>query len=709
MATLQNIRNRGGLLVSIVIGLALVAFIVGDALSSGASIFNRSRNSVGEIAGEDISIQDYQKKVEQNENTAKSMNNIAALTEEQQNMLRENTWQQIIMDILMTEQYNQLGINVSGEELYDVMLGDNMSPEIRQRFADPNTGEVDLERIRTFVKQLLESPDNTPQKIYWLNLEEEVSTARKLTKYNTLLSKALYTTDAQATEAAQNNATKSDISFVMKSYNSISDSAVKVSDSEIKTYYNNHQKLFDQPESRKIAYVNFDIEASPEDYMETEAWVKDLVAELIKTEDAGEFVNLSSDKKFDRAFYAKDDIENKDLAEFVFTTTNTDSVYGPYMEGSAYKIARVADKKMLPDSVRARHILIQTNTYEQSKALADSLAELVRKGGDFEALAKQYSVDQNSAVNGGDLGWFNSATMIQPLSDSAFFSKKNEVKVVMTQSGAHVLQTTDLSKPVEKVQIAIVEKEIIPSQATTDNIYNNALVFANGLKTLEELDKKTSESGVTKRIATINKNDRAISGMENAREFVRQIYLSETPGEVVMTTDGSEIFENGNKFTIAVLTEVNEEGIAPLNTTVKENIKRELIRQKKAELLKKELETALQGSGSLMSVAQKANVEIMDATDITFNSFQLPGAGIEPKVIATASLLEQGKLSPVIDGNQGVYVIMVNNRVTEDITPDMIQQTKMGMAQSNMYRANYQAMQALMKNGEIKDLRYKFY
>lgn len=708
MATLQNIRNRGGLLVSIVIGLALVAFIVGDALSSGASIFNRSKNSVGEIAGENISIQDYQKKVEKNENTIKATNNISALNDEQQNMLRENTWQQIVMDILMNDQYQQLGIDVTGEELYDVMLGDNMSPEIRQRFADPNTGEIDVERLRTFVKQLLEAPDNTPQKIYWLNLEEEVGTTRKLTKYNALLSKGLYITDAQATEAAQNNATKSDISFVMKSYSSISDSAVKVSDSEIKTYYNDHQKLFDQQESRKIAYVNFDIEASPEDYRETESWVKDLEKEFVKTEDAGEFVNLSSDKKFDKTYYSKGEIENEGLAEFIFSAASTDSVYGPYLEGSTYKIAKAASKKMLPDSVRARHILIRDNSPERTQAIADSLADVLKKGGDFETLAKQYSVDQNSAINGGDLGWFSAGTMIQPLSDSAFFAKKNEIKVVMTQAGAHVLQTTDLAKPVEKVQIAIVEKEIAPSQATTDKIYNNALTFANGLKTTQDLDKKTSESGITKRIATVNKNDRTISGMENAREFVRQIYLSETPGQVVMTTDGSEIFENGNKFTIAVLTEVSEEGIAPLNS-VTDNIKRELIRKKKAELLKKELETALQGSGSLMSVAQKANAEVMEATDVTFNSFQLPGAGIEPKVIATASLLEQGKLSPVIDGNQGVYVIMVNNRETEDITPDMIEQAKMGMMQSNMYRANYQAMQALMKNGEIKDLRYKFY
>lgn len=278
---------------------------------------------------------------------------------------------------------------------------------------------------------------------------------------------------------------------------------------------------------------------------------------------------------------------------------------------------------------------------------------------------------------------------------------------MLTQYGAHVVQVTDMAKPVEKFQIATIEKEVTPSAKTTNKIYNDARTFATNISSTEDFNKKVEESGLTKRIASVDKNEKTVAGMDNARDMIRRIYMAEEPG-VVTTTDGSIIFENGNKYTIAVLTEIDEEGIAPINN-VASNIKRILIQKKKAEQLKKELADIQNNSESLLSVAQKAGLEVKEATDITFNSFQIPGAGIEPKVIAASSILEQGKISAPIEGNQGVYIIMVNNRTSEEITPEMIQQTKEAMKQANMYRANYQSFQTILKNGEVKDERYKFY
>lgn len=706
MATLQTIRNRGGLLVSIVIGLALIAFIVGDALTSGSHLLSGDRNQVGEIGGKSISIIDYQNEVAKNEETVKIMNRTGALTDEQQTMIRENTWNKMVMDELMNREYEETGINVSGDELYDLMLGNNIHPTVRQALADPQTGEIDLDRARMVIKSIMEAPGNDPNKIYWLNLEDEISTSRLMSKYNNLLTKSLYITDEQAKEMAESSATTSDISYIVKNYSTIDDSTITVSSSEIKDYYNKNKKRFEQPESRNIVYVNFDIAPSGEDYTETEKVVADMVSEFAETVDPLEFVNLSSDQKADRNFYAKAEITNDSLADFLFSGKG--GVYGPYLEDNAYKITRVASEKMLPDSVRARHILIQENDYNHAMALADSLAGLLKKGADFESLAKTYSKDQASAINGGDLGWFNQKMMVQPFSDTAFFAKKNDIKVVTTQFGVHILQVTDMAKPTSKIQIATVEKEIIPSAKTTNKIYNDARTFATGIKTLEDFDKKVNEAALTKRIATINKNDKQVAGMDNAREMVRQIYLSEDPGKIVLTSDGTEIFENGNKYTVAVLTEIAEEGISPVNN-VASGIKRILVQKKKADILKKELEAAKSGSESLLSIAQKAGLEVKEATDISFNSFQIPGAGIEPRVIAASSVTEQGKVSEPIEGNQGVFLVLVNNRTQEEVTPEMIQNTKQGMTQANMYRTNYQALQAIMKNGEVKDTRYKFY
>lgn len=706
MAALQTIRDRGGLLISIVIGLALAAFIIGDALSSGSSVFNSERNQAGEIAGESVSIMDYQNMVGQQEELIKAMNGLSALNEEQQTMLRNNIWQQLVMTKLMDAEYEEIGLGVSSEELYDIMLGDNMSPSIRQLFADPTTGTVDKERARTIVSQILESPDQG-QKAYWLNMEKEIGENRKLTKYHDLVGKALFITDEQATENAAGNVSKADISYIVKNYNTIDDSTISISNKEIETYYQENQARFQQEESRRIAYVNFDIDPSGEDYAETEKAVAELVDEFAASDEPMEFVNLTSDRKADLAYYKKSELGNDSVANYLFAHKNR--VYGPYLENNAYKISRVGSVKMLPDSVRARHILIapQNNNYAQAKAVADSLANLLKKGANFEQLARANSTDQNSAVNGGDLGWFNQRTMVQPFSDTVFFAKRNEIKVVVTQFGAHVVQVTQRAKPVEKIQVATIEKEITPSNKTTNKIYNDARHFASQIANAEDFNKQAEEQGLTKRIATVNKNDKTIAGMDNARDMIRQIYLAEEPG-LVKTTDESIIFTNGNKYTVAILTQIDEEGTTPIRQ-VSATIKRILMQQKKAELLKKELAGLMSGSESLLSVAQKAGVDVKEAAEVSFNSFQIPGAGIEPRVIAAASVTEQGKLSMPIEGNQGVYVLMVNSRTNEEVTPEMVQEARTNMAQMNLYRANYQAVQAIIKHGEVKDQRYKFY
>lgn len=713
MATLQKIRNRGGLLVSIVIGLALVAFIVGDALSSGASLLNRSKNQVGEIGGEAISIQEYQQKVANNEETVKSMNNLPSLNEEQQRMIRENTWNQIVSENIMQKEYENLGLGVSSDELYDFTLGENMHPNIKQLFTDPQTGAFDKNDARQRIQYILNAPSDNMQaqasKQYWLSMEDQVETARKQEKYNSLLMKGMFVPDEIVKEMAENASTTVDISFIMKSYNTVSDSAVKVTNNEIKDYYNSHKYLFEQNEARQIVYVNYDISASAEDIQETEEWVKESMPEFATVNDIIEFANLSSEKRFQPKYYKKGEIGNEGLDEFIFTEKGT-GVYGPYLQDNAYNIARVADRKILPDSVKARHILIPTNTMEIARAekLADSLAGLIRKGGDFDELARKYSADQQTAVNGGDLGWFTQEMMIPAFSDSAFISKKNEVKITKTPYGFHVLQVTDRTTPVEKVLLGIIAKDITPSQQTINKLYNDARTFANDINTLADFDAAVTANNQTKRIANLGKNDATIPGIENAREIIRQAYLADKPGYILKDKEKSPIFETGDKFTVAVLTNIQQEGIASL-ASVTPMIRTELIRKKKGEIISKELESAISGSQSLLSVAQKANAQVLDATDISFSSFQIPGAGIEPKLISEVVTLQENQISKPIIGNQGVYVVVVNSKTVDTVTPEQIEMVKRSLQQQNMTKIYYQTLPALIKKAGVTDARYKFY
>lgn len=710
MATLQSIRNRGSFIVTIFIGLALVAFIVGDALSSGSSWFNGSKNAVGVVAGEKITGIDYHNKLTENEEMLKGMNGLTALTEEQQVALRENTWRQMVMNIVMGREFKELGIDVGKEELYDLLLGNDVSPIIRQLFANPNTGELNREDMQRTVGFLVDAQEDTPQKALWLNIEKQVKEARKEQKYQNLILKSMFTPDSMLEDRIDNTVNVADISYTVKYYSSVSDSLIDVSDVEIKNYYNEHLPLFQQGESRRIAYVNFEVKASDEDIEETRKWVEELSVDFENAEDLQDFVNLSSDEKFENYYYARTEIEDEELANFAFSGNN--AVYGPYKNDDCFMISRVADVKYLADSVRVRHILLDGNGSNPKDLmhLADSLAKAIRRGADFEKLAGENSVDHNTAVNGGDLGWLSQKMMNSVLRDSLFFAKKGDVRVIPTRAGIELLQITDFTKPLKKVRLATVKKEIFPSQKTINLVYNEARMFVTGIQGIKDFDDKIEASNLTKRIANIDKNDRTISGLKNARDLVRHVYLTDKTNTVVKTSDDNMIFDGGNIFTVAVLTDINEEGTAPLEI-VGIQIKNELIRKKKARILEEEMRDAVSGSESLLSVASKLGVEVKEVRGLNFSGFQFGGEGIEPVIISSAMNLPDGVISEPVVGNRGVYLLMVDNRETGENTAEIRDDVK-NYVEKMKYTAVLQMqgpIEALIKNAKVEDLRYKFY
>jgi peptidyl-prolyl cis-trans isomerase D len=708
MATLQKIRNRAGVLVAVVIGAALLAFIAGDLLKSGGSLLTSSRNEVAEIAGESVSIRDFQNRVNHTVEINKMMTGQSALSSEQLDRLREQVWQQLVQEIVMTQEYDELGISISPEELFDMVQGKNIDPMIRQMFQDEN-GQVDSKKIVATLKNLIEAPAGTPQKAYWLNIEEALKTQRALTKYNTLIQKGLYIPSAYAQNISEANSKKVDFSYVVKKYSDIADSTIQVSGSEVKSYYEDHKELFKQTESRKIEYITFDVDPSADDYQYTEKWINDLKADFIAAENNAQFVELNSDTKFNGFFQKDGEILNKELNDFMFKAKKGD-LYGPYFENETYKIAKLNDVKMLPDSVKARHILIRpiNGDIKKAEAKADSIKNLLSKGAKFAAMAKQFSDDQGSAVNGGDLGWFGAKRMVKPFSDAAFNSKKNEIKVVLTQFGAHVIQVTKKSKAVKKVQVAIVDRKVEPSQKTFQKIYAEARKFAGNNQTREAFDKAIETENLTKRVANLRKNSQNVAGLENSRELIRAAYQTDDKENILVNSEEAGVFEFGTKFVVAVLADIKEEGYADVQD-VKNIIAREIRKDKKADIISKELTGNMKGSQSLLSVAQKENLEVKDASNISFQSFQIPGAGIEPNVIASSALLEKGKISEPIKGNQGVYVILVNNVTKNELKKEDVANFKNRLEQGYQYRTNYQAFQALKENANVVDKRYKFY
>jgi len=709
MAALQTIRSRGSVLVGIIIGLALFAFIVGDALSSGSTIFGH-KTEVGIVDGQSLSIIDYQNKIKKRESILQVETGTNSLNDKQQKQLRQQIWQEMISDIVMGQQYSELGLSVEPEEMYQLIYGDNMSPIVAKMFTNPSTGIVDKNKARQTIKAIIESPNNNMYKYWWIQKEKEIKSNRLMAKYGSLLSNSRYVTDAELNEKGNEEANKVDISYIMKGYNTISDTAVVVKAAEVKAYYEKYKAKYQQNESREILYVNFPIKPSLEDVDLTKKAIQKLIPEFSTTTTPGEFVNLSCDKKFDPNYYSKDEIKNDELANYLFA--KKDSVFGPYEEDNSYMVSRAIDYKLLPDSIRIRHILLQVEqgkNIESLRPLADSLANEISKGADFGKIATTYSKDQKSAINGGNLGeWFIQTALPRTLSDAAFFSKKGEIKVVKTVYGLHIVQRTDMTKPKIKVQYATLTKEIMPSNKTINNINNQARVFASNVLTLDDFNKKVEKSNLTKRSAKLGKNDETIAGLKNCRDLIRETYLTEDPKSIIKSSDGTVIFDNGSAYTVAVLTNINEEGNAPI-ASVSPSIYRILKNKKKGEIIKKELAENIKGSSSLTSIAQKSGVNVLDANDLKFSSLQLAGSGLEPNVVATATNTKQGVIAGPIEGNNGIFVIVVNNVKKDIMSKEELAKIKASLIQDFGYRVAYQAIPALLENAKIVDERYKFY
>lgn len=703
MATLEKLRNRAGTLVAVVIGLALLAFILGDLFGSGGSLFSRNQFEIAEIAGKSISYQNYQERVDHIAELNKVSRRVNALDEQTMENIREEVWNQIVQENVLGPSYNNLGIAVSSDELFDMVQGNNLHPIIRQEFGNPQTGEVDVAMVDQFLRNL----DNDPsgfQRAIWLYLEDIIIKDRLYTKYNNLIRKGLYVTNLQAKNSAASRSTRVDMSFVVKRYSSIADSLISVSSSEISSYYRDNEQNYKQQASRDVEYVVFPIEPSQEDFKIAEEWINDIEDEFKSASDPVQFTNLNSDTPFNEKYYKESELSNKEVADWAFSAKEGDFME-PIFDADSYLMANLVDIKFLPDSVKARHILLSTNVQSQPefdavKQKADSLFEVVKRSRrNFAEIAKEFSDDPGSGANGGDLGWFPEGAMVKPFNDACFNGKKGDIVMVQSQFGYHIIEIQELGKLTKKVQVAILERNVIPSSKTYQNIYQKASEFAGTNSTYEQFTAAAQEQKLSKRVASnLRELDKRIAGLENPREMVRWAYKEEVNAV-------SPVFEFGDNFVVATLKAVREEGVAPL-AQVQNDIKAELTKQKKAEILKEQFATAMGNASTIQDLATGISAEVQEAPGITFTSFTLPAVGFEPSVVAAGVNSAEGKLVGPIEGNSGVFALAVNAINVEEIDKDVEATRMLNLYQSRSMRETYEAVK---ENADIKDLRSKFF
>ena len=601
MAALNTIRTKGGVVVAVLISLALLSFLLGDLTNSSGSMFGSSNQNVGSIMDTEVSIKEYSNTIDKITLAQQMLTGNESQTEEATSAIRSQAWDKIIRENIFGEDLKELGLLVSKEESVDMLNGEYISPVLRSIFVNNQTGGYDYSTVSGFIKNIDADPTGRAGQ-FWSYIEEEIVDEREMTKYFSLIEQGIYITENEVkqTVAASNN--NYSFEFISKPVYTVADSLVSVTDSEIKKYYEANKKKFRSVETRDVEYVIYEALPSEEDYANAAKEVAEIAADFDKSTDLQQFVNLNSSTNFDPRFKKATEL-SAELSAYAFDT-NKASIYGPALSGDIYTTAKVIETKLLPDTLGAKHILVAAT----DRVLADSLIKVLKRDrSKFSELASQFSMDQNANLSGGDLGLFNMEQMIPEFSAAIAASRKGDIISVDTQFGIHVVEVTEIGKKFPKVQLAVVDYVVNPSNKTSQITYSKATEFANAVNSKGiDFDTAVSEQGTSKRVAKLRAGDREIQGLDGTTEIVRWAFENEA-GAI------SDVVAIGEQNIVARVASANEHGTLSLQNAAA-SIRMVLMNEKKSEYLTAQLS----GLTTLAEMATKLEVEVATATGINF-------------------------------------------------------------------------------------------
>lgn len=712
MATLQKIRSKGPLLV-IVIGLALFAFIAGDAWKVLQP--HQGKQDVGEVNGEVLSAQDYQKMVDELSEVIKMTNGLNSLTEDQLNNVKDQVWQSYVNNKLIAEQAKKLGLKVTDAEI-QAIIDQGTHPLLMQTpFRNPQTGMFDKDMLKKFLVDYanMDASKMPAQYVeyyqkmgaFWKFVEKTLAESTLAQKYQNLVTKSLISNPVSAEDAFKSRTEQSDLLLAGVPYSSISDSTIQVSDSEIKDRYNEKKEQFKQlVETRDIRYIDVKVVPSDADRKAVEKEVTEYSNQLAKTDaDFGTFVRSTgssvnySDVPVNKTVFPADVAARLD-------STGVNEVYGPYYNQTddSYNAFKVLAKVSSPDSIQFRQIQVYADTEEKTKTLADSIYNALKGGADFAAIAKIYGqTGEASWVNsqsweGAELDADNSkfinALLNQPVNELTNLNvgQANLILQVMNKKG---MQT--------KYKVAVVKRPVEFSKETYNAAYNKFSQFVAQNTTIDSMVKNAEESGYTLTPrADLSSAEHYVGGVRSTREALKWIFAAK-PGEV------SPLYECGENdhLMVVALDKIHEAGYRDLNS-VAEMLKSEIRRDKKADQIMADMK-------KFNSIAQVKGMKDAVSDSVKHVTFSAPAyisvtRASEPVIGAVAAKTAVNKVSAPIKGNAGVYMIQVyaKDKGTEKFDAKQEEATLNNMA---VRIVGSQLINDLYQKAKIEDKRYLFF
>jgi peptidyl-prolyl cis-trans isomerase D len=713
MSIIQKIRDKAAWLVFGLIAVSLIGFLLMDASVGNRRMAGSTSGTIGSVNGDKLDFADFEKQVSENEDRYKSQG--YPVNDMLTQNIREEVWKEFEDNAVLATEYQKLGIEVTDKELNDMLVGPNALQEIKRAFTDPNTGIFDsqqaaakINQLRTIYRSNRKSDQNyaLAQNFFEQAVPQFIK-ARLREKYISLVGLSTYVPKWMIEKTNSDNSQIASINYVKVPYQTIPDSTIKISDAEVQAYLDNHKAQFQQEESRAINYVSFSAAPTSGDSASIFQQVQTLKQEFGSTSDVESFMARNgTETNYTDSYIAKSKLTGPRKDSII--AASKDAVIGPYLDGNNFVLARIMDIKTLPDSVHARHILVglvdpKTNQPKMDdttgKFKIDSLKSLIDKGQPFDSVAFHNSDDESSRIKGGDLGYFGQGQMVKEFNDYSFSGKKGEMKIVKTQFGYHLIEILDQKNFEPAYKIANFSRRIEPSQETDQNASGLASQFAGENRNKDSYDAAVRKENLrTSNAQDIKPADFNIQVLGSSRSLVRWIYGAKL-GEV------SESFPIGDKYVVAIVTEINQKGTISL-AKARPMIEPILRNQKKAEIISTKIGTA----ATLESVASTMAQPVSHVDSIQFSSPYIPNVGPEPKVVGYSfdKQLAGKAVSVPVGGNEGVFVLKVENISAKANYNVDIEQARHSMLQSQESLIQRAGADALKKKAKIEDDRGKF-
>ena len=687
MAVLEKIRVKLGILISILIAIALLSFII-DPNTLGSTLQSMSKeNNVGQMGGKPVTYREFFTAVEQNTSLMQALSGGSANTEQAQTQVRDMTWNQFFNERVFFPKVKAAGFNVEDAEMVSLLQGENPSPIIAQQrmFTDEN-GLFSPEAVKEFVSQM-DLDESGVSRRYWDYLKEQVYAQQMYGKYLSALRNSSTLSTAEIERAIAEGNTTRDVDFFIVPVNFGVDSSLQITSAEVSKYYNDRKDLFVQKANRDIEYVMYEVVPSAEDIAAAKEKFDDLYEQFKVAENLKNFVALNSDRRWDDTFYSKEDLARRTaaFADYAFGAPAAASAIDSTAE--AFTAVRVAERKMLPDSVNFSYAMFPVSEQER----ADSLLAVVRKNGfSGEMMPAGWQTLASLATNGMDvLG-------------EVFEMRPGEARLVSLDQYQMLalLKVEQATKAKEKVKLAFLRTNINPSDDTYRDYQMKAADLADrsdgSYEKFAAIVKEEALPVIPVQHITID--TRRLGVVDNARSVVHWVFDRKTKeGSVsdVITVDNKYYF-------VAAVTKARKEGRIPLEE-VKDNIITELINQKKVEKMAAEAAETISGGESLEALAEKFNTTVSHRDGVAFNAIDM---SLEPAFVGAVTAAPQGKVVGPVKGQMGIYFFEVTNVATGEYYTEA---DALNRNNQKVYSVSQQLHEIISQEADVKDYRAKFY